>query len=162
MQEVKIEKVVLSIGGIADTLERGEKLLINLTDEKPIRRKSVKRIPSLGVRPGLEVGVMVTLRGEKALKVLKRLLGAVDNKIKRRQISENTFSFGIKEYIEIPEMEYLREVGIMGLDISVTFVRSGKRIIRRKMKPGKIPKRQNVSEEEILEYIQTKLNVELK
>lgn len=162
MSEIRIEKVVLSIGGTAEVLEKGLKLLEKITGGKPIKRSSNKRIPSLNVRPGLEVGCMITLRGKKAEDILKRLLGAVDFKLKKRQFSENSFSFGIKEYIEIPGMEYLRDVGIIGLDVSVAFVKPGKRVIRKKIKRGRLPKKQNISAEEILEFMQRKFNVKIK
>ncbi len=74
MQEVRIEKVVLSIGGTEEQLERGFKLLKMISEMSPMKVKSKKRIPSFGVRPGLEVGCMVTIRGEKAKELLKRLL----------------------------------------------------------------------------------------
>jgi large subunit ribosomal protein L5 len=162
MSQIKIEKVVLSIGGTADILEKGQKLLAKITGGKPIKKSSTKRIPSLNVRPGLDVGCMITLRGKKAEDTLKRLLGALDFKLKRRQFSENSFSFGIKEYIEIPEMEYIRDVGIIGLDVSVAFVKPGKRVIRKKIKRGKLPKKQNISAEEIIEFMQKKFNIKLK
>jgi len=159
MKEIKIEKVVLSIGGTGEALDKGEKLLNRLTSQKPARKKSKRRIPTLGVRPGLEVGCMVTLRGKKALELLRRLLQAVDNKIKEKQISDNTFSFGVKEYIEIPGVKYQRDIGIIGFDVSVTFARAGKRVIKRKIKRSKIPRKQMVKREEIIEYLKNKLNV---
>ncbi len=161
MREVMIEKVVLSIGGKGEDLERGFKLLERLSGEKPAKRATKKRIPSLEVRPGLEVGCLVTLRGKKAEELLKRLLAAIDNKIKTKQISENTFSFGIKEYIEIPGINYQRDIGILGLDVSVSFARKGKRIVRKKIKAGKLPKKQHISKEEIIKFLQDKFNVEV-
>ena len=56
--------------------------------------------------------------------------------IKRKQISENNFSFGIKEYIEIPGAEYQRDIGIIGLDVKVVFKRSGRRVGLRKIQRG--------------------------
>jgi ribosomal protein L5 len=50
----------------------------------------------------MEVGAVVTIR-KKYRTFLKRLLQGVDNKLRKKQISENNFSFGIKEYIEILE-----------------------------------------------------------
>jgi large subunit ribosomal protein L5 len=161
MTEIKIEKVVLSIGGVAENLEKGVKLLERLTERKVAKMKSKRRIPSLGVRPGLEVGCLVTLRGKKAIELLKRLLATIDNQLKEKQISENSFSFGIKEYIEIPGMEYQRDIGIIGFDVSVAFVRKGKRVIRKKRKTGKLPKKQHISKQEIIKYLQDKLEVEL-
>ena len=51
MRKIKIEKVVLNIGGTAEELEKGTKLLQMLTNRKPAKMKSHKRIPALGVRP---------------------------------------------------------------------------------------------------------------
>lgn len=153
MRKVKIEKVVLSIGGTGEDLEKGIKLLELLTGKKPSRRKSKKRIPSLGVRPKLEIGAMVTIR-KNAETILGKMLAAVDNKLRKKQISENTFSFGIHEYIEIPGMEYQRNIGIRGLDVTVTFMRTGKRVELRKIKKGKTPKRQIISSEEIIKFME--------
>lgn len=161
MREIKIEKVTLNVGGTADNLDKGVKLLERITEKKAVKAISRKRIPTLGVRPGLAVGGMVTLRGQKAIEILRKLLAAEDNKIKRRQISENSFSFGIKEYIEIPGMQYQRDIGLRGLECSVSFVRAGKRVIRRKIKRGKLPRRQSISKEEISEYLENKFGVNL-
>jgi large subunit ribosomal protein L5 len=132
MRKIKIEKVVLNIGGTAEGLDKGFKLLKILTGKKPAKIKSKKRIPTWGVRPGLEVGTVVTLK----------------------QISENNFSFGIKEYIEIPGVEYQRDIGIIGFDVTIVFKRSGRRVALRKMKRGKVSKKQTISKEEIIKFME--------
>ena len=148
-----MEKVVLSVGGTAENLEKGVKLLKLMVGGKPSKMKSTKRIPSLGVRPGLEVGAVTTIRKGKE-ELLKRLLIAIDNTLKKKQISENNFSFGIKDYLEIPGIEYQREIGILGFDVTVVFKRSGRRVKLRKMKKGKIPKKQIISKEEIIKFME--------
>jgi large subunit ribosomal protein L5 len=153
MKEIKIEKVVLNVSGTADYLEKGFKLLKLLTGKKPAKMKSKKRIPTWGVRPGLEIGTVVTLR-KNATEFLKRMLITIDNNLRKKQISENNFSFGIKEYIEIPGMEYQRDIGIMGFDVTVVFKRTGRRVSLRKMKQGKIPKRQKISKQEIIKFME--------
>ncbi len=159
MRKIKIEKVVLGVGGTGDNLEKGVKLLKILTGKKPAKMKSNKRIPSLGVRPKLEVGAIVTIR-KNAEEFLKRMLIPIDNKLKEKQISENNFSFGIQEYIEIPGVEYQRDIGIMGFDVTVVFARTGKRVKLKKMKKGKIPKRQIISKEEIIKFMEENFNTE--
>ena len=161
MRKIKIEKVVLSVGATGENLEKGVKLLKFLTDKKPAKMKARKRIPTLNVRPGLEVGAVVTIR-KKAEDVLKRMLAAVDNKLKKKQISENNFSFGIKEYIEIPGTEYQREIGIMGLDVTVVFRRAGRRIRFKKIKYGRIPSRQIISREEIIKFMENKFGTKFE
>lgn len=154
MNEIKIEKVLLSAGATGDELAKASKLLELLSGMKAQIIASTKRIPDFGVRPGLEVGTRVTLRGKKAIELLKRLLGAVNNELRRKQAARNHLSFGIKEYIEIPEIEYQREIGIRGLNVDVVFSRSGLRVKRRKIKTGKVPKKQHVSQEEIIKFME--------
>ena len=159
MREIKIEKVVVGVGGTGDELEKGFKLLKLLTGRKPAKTKSHKRIPSLGVRPNLEVGAIVTLR-QDTREFLRKMLSTIDKQLKRKQISENNFSFGIKEYIEIPGMEYQRDIGIMGFDVTVVFKRSGKRVKLKKVKKGRIPKRQVISKEEIIKFMEDNFQTE--
>lgn len=160
MKEIKLEKVILNIGGVGDKLDKGVILLETISGKKAVRVKAIKRIPTWSVRPGLEVGTKVTLRGKDALDIVKKLLPAIDNTLKEKQIQDNCFSFGIHEYIEIPGVEYIREVGIMGFEITVVFSRAGKSIEKKKIKRGKA-RRLTVTREEIENYIVTKFNTEI-
>ena len=161
MREVKIEKIVLGIGGTGEDLEKGVKLLKLLTGRKPAKTQSRKRIPSLGVRPGLEVGAVVTIR-QNTREFLRKMLVAIDNKLRTKQISENNFSFGIKEYIEIPGVEYQRDIGIIGFDVTIVFKRAGRRVRLKKSKRGKIPKRQVISREEIIKFMEDNFQTEFE
>lgn len=160
MKDVNIEKVVLNVGGTGDKLEKGFILLQTVSGKKPVKIRATKRIPSWGVRPGLEVGTKVTLRGKEAEDVLKRLLPALDNTLKEKQIKDNFLSFGIAEYIEIPDLEYIREVGIMGFEVTVVFSRAGKRVEKKKMKKGSA-RRQVVKREEIEKIMEDKFGTKI-
>ncbi|NMB66843.1 50S ribosomal protein L5 [Candidatus Woesearchaeota archaeon] len=160
-RKIRIEKIVLSVGGIGEDLEKGVSLLKILTGRKPAKMKSHKRIPTLGVRPKLEVGAVVTIRKDIDT-LLKRLLQSIDNKLRKKQISENNFSFGIKEYIEIPGMEYQREIGVIGLDVTVVFKRAGRRVMLRKIKSGRIPKKQRITKEEIIKFMEENYKTEFR
>ena len=160
MKEIKLEKVILNIGGVAEKLDKGVILLEAISGKKAVRVKATKRIPTWNVRPGLEVGTKVTLRGEDALNMVKKLLPAIDNSLKEKQIQDNCFSFGIHEYIEIPGVEYIREVGIMGFEVTVVFSRAGKSVEKKKIKRGKA-RRIIVTRKEIEEYLVTKFNTEI-
>jgi len=153
MRTIKIEKVILGVGGTGEVLEKGVKIIERVSLKKSVRTKSQKRIPSLSVRPGLEVGAVITIR-KNPEEMLKRLLVAKENTLKKKQISENTFSFGIKEYIEIPGIDYQRDLGIIGFDVIVTLKRAGKRVKIKKIKRGKIPARQRITPEEIIKFME--------
>jgi large subunit ribosomal protein L5 len=160
MREILLEKVILNIGGTGEKLDKGFILLEKLSGKKPVRVKATKRIPTWQVRPGLEVGTKVTLRKQEATEMLKKLLPSIDNQIKEKQIQDNFFSFGIHEYIEIPGMEYIREVGIMGLEVTAVFSRKGKSVEKKKIKAGK-PKRLVVKKQEVEQYLINKFGTEI-
>ena len=160
MREIKIEKVVLNIGGTEEKLEKGFILLKTLSGKTPVKVKATKRIPTWGVRPGLGVGVKVTLRSKDAEEILKKILPAINNILKEKQIKDNFVSFGVHEYIEIPSVEYIREVGIMGFEVTVVFARNGKRVEKKKIKRGKT-RRQVVSAKEIEDIMINKFKTEI-
>jgi len=161
MRNIEIEKVVLSMGALAEELDASVKLLELLSGRKAIKTRAKKRIPNFNIRPGLEIGCKVTIRGKKAESLLKNLLLTVNNTIKAKQINDQDFSFGIAEYIEIPGMEYQRNIGMKGLKITVVFTRKGKRIELRKIKKGSIPQRQKTTKKEIVEFLKDKYKVEI-
>ena len=159
MRTIKIGKIVLSVGATGDELVKGVKLLKVLSGKKAAKMRSRKRIPAWGVRPGLEIGAVVTIR-KGIEEILKKMLAAIDNQLRRKQISTNNFSFGIKEYLEIPGMEYQRDIGIMGLDVTVVFKRSGRRVKLKKVKRSKFSKRQKIRKEEIIKFMEEKFGIE--
>jgi large subunit ribosomal protein L5 len=161
MRNIKIEKVVLNVGGVGEKLDKGVILLEKISGMKPIKVQATKRIPTWKVRPGLEVGTKVTIRdSKKAEDLIKRLLPAINNTLKEKQIKDNFVSFGVQEYIEIPDMEYIREVGIMGFEVTIVFSRPGRRIEQKKTKSGKI-KRMVVGAEEIKEILKSKFGINI-
>jgi len=114
------------------------------------------------VKPDMPLGTRVTLRGAKALETLKKFLGAIDNTLNKKQIEDNHFSFGIKDYLEIPGMEYERDIGIRGFNVTVVFERAGVRVKRKKIKKGKLPKRQHVTKDEIMKYMEDKFKTKFE
>ena len=158
MQIPKITKLILSAGATGADLDKAQKLLEILTEKKAeiIKSGPRQRIPTFGVKPNMPLGTRVTLRGKNAINMLKRLLGAIENTLSSKQIENNHFSFGIKEYIEIPDAEYIREIGIRGFNVTVVFERAGVRVKRKKIKKGKYPKRQQVLKEEIIQFMKDK------
>jgi len=162
MREVKIEKIVFNIGGSGAELEKGVKLLQMICPgRKPSKMKSTKRIPTLGVRPGLEVGAVITVR-KNINETLKKMLLAIDRKLRKKQISNNNFSFGVKEYLEVPGLEYNREIGMMGFDVTVVFKRTGRRVGLRKIKQAKVPQKQRVTKQEIIKFMEDNFQVKFR
>ena len=164
MEEVRIEKVTLNIGvgEAGDKLEKAAKLLNAITNKKVVQTKTMKRIPTWSLRPKLAIGCKVTLRGKDAEALLIRLLKAIDNNLKERSFDKTgNFSFGVPEYIDIPDVPYNPKIGIIGLDVAVTLEKPGYRIKKRKVMKGKIKTRHLVKKEQAIEFVKKKFNVNI-
>ena len=162
MKEIKVEKVTLNIGTgkPGPELEKAVKLLGKITGKKPCETVTTKRIPTWGIRPGLIIGCKVTIRGEEANELLKRLFIAVDHKLDPRKIDNNgNLSFGIKEYLDIPGVEYDISIGIIGFDVAVTLMKPGYRIKRRNLKNKSIGTKHKITKEEAKAFFDNKFDV---
>jgi large subunit ribosomal protein L5 len=164
MKEIRVAKITLNIGAGKDqeVLKKGLKLLRNITGETPIQTITNKRLAAWGLRPGLPIGCKVTLRKEKAIEVLKNLLKAKENILKDSQFDENgNVSFGIHEYIDIPNIKYDPEIGIMGFEICVSLERAGYRIKRRRLQKKRIPVKHRINKQEAMDFMKDKFNVQV-
>ena len=161
MKNIRIEKITLNIGsGIeAENAEKAVLLLTKISGAKVIKTVTQRRIAAWKIRPGLPVGAMVTLRGKKAVEILKALLHAVSFKVKKSSFTKNGFSFGVKEYIEIPGLKYDPKIGIIGLEAAVSLARPGFRIKRRKIKPAKMHYKHEISAEEGWDWAEKNLGI---
>lgn len=162
MQQIKVEKVTLNVGAGKDEvmLKKGEKLLKNLTGIDPVKTVTNKRIQAWNLRPGLPIGVKITLRGEEAQKIIPRLLAAKDNNLSKPCFDScGNVSFGIPEYVDIADSKYDPSIGIIGLQTSITLSRPGYRIKKRKIQKRKVPSRHQVSQEDAIAFM--KENYEL-
>lgn len=164
MRKVKIEKVVLNIGvgEGGEKLTKAESVLKEVTGRKPVRTLAKKTDREFGIRRGEAIGCKVTLRGEKARSTLKRLFGAVEKKVERSAFDDgSTFSFGIKEHIDIPEMTYDPRIGIFGMDVCVSLCRPGYRIKYRRIQSRSIPPSHRVAVEEAIDFISREFGVQV-
>lgn len=163
MQELKIEKVTLNIGAGDDKqkIEKSVKLLEMITGKKPVITKSKKR-STFGVPKGKPIGTMVTLRKKDAEEFLKKAFVAKENKISSKQFDKDgNFSFGVREYIDIPGVRYAHDIGMMGFDVAVTVERKGFRIKKRRARKAQIPRKQKISKDETAEWLKNKFGIEI-
>ncbi len=165
MKSIKIEKITLNIGAGKDQsrLEKGLILLNLIANATPIKTITNKRVQEWGLRPGLPIGCKLTLRKDRAMKLLPSLLEAVDNKLSQNQFDENgNIAFGIHEYIEIPGIKYSPKIGIMGLEVCITLERPGYRIKRRRLMARKIPFRHRISKQESIQFMISNFKIKLE
>jgi large subunit ribosomal protein L5 len=164
MLKPRIEKVTvnMSVGKSGTPLEQAVTILQQLTNQKPSKRKAKKTIREFGIRKGESIACLVTLRKEKAEEFLRKALQAVDNKLSKYSFDrQGNFSFGIKEHIEIPGTKYVPELGIHGMDVSVSLGRAGYRVKRRHRVKSKIGKDHLLTADEAILFIKDEFDVEI-
>ncbi len=162
MQEIRIEKVTLNIGcgEGGEKLEKAVKLLQKITGKKPLVTKTHRRT-TFGMARNRPIGAKVTLRKKDAVEFLKRAFDAVENKLSASCFDElGNFSFGIKEYIDLPGIKFDPEIGIFGMDVCVTLERPGYRVKRKKLKK-KIGKNHLIKRGEAMEWVKKTFGVEI-
>ena len=127
----KIKKIILNMG-LGEDASDGKKLKICIDDmalisgQKPITTKFKKSISNFKTRKGSNAGVKVTLRSSKMYEFVDRLVNIALPRIKdfrglssKGIDSSNNFSFGIKEHIIFPEVNFDKVDKIRGLDITI-------------------------------------------
>lgn len=164
MKEIRIGKVTLNMGtgGPGERLEKGLKLLNKVSGMKAVTTTTKMRIPQWDIRPGLQIGCKVTIRGKKADELLVRLIKANPENIKASKFDKfGNFSFGVTEYIDVPGLTYDASIGIIGFNVAVTLERPGFRIKRRSIKKRNIPPKHQISKDEAVKFIKEKYSIEV-
>ena len=156
MKKISLEKVVLNmgLGKSGDIIIVAKKALDHISGKKSCARNAKETQREWGVRQGEPIGVAVTVRGDDARELLKRLLDAKGNQINGRSFDDfGNFSFGIKEHIDIPGVKYDPQVGILGLGISVTLTRPGYGIRKRSKHKASVGKSHTIKSQEAKDYL---------
>ena len=163
MQQVKIAKATVNIGvgEGGERLSRAMTLLEEITGQLPVKTYSKVTNPEWGIRKRQPIACKVTLRGEKANKVIKMVLEGINNKMKPTQFdAQGNLSFGIREHIDIPGMRYNPDIGIFGMNVSVTFEKPGYRISQRKIQNKRIPNKHRITKDETMKFMEENFNVD--
>jgi large subunit ribosomal protein L5 len=132
MQAPKLVKITLNMGvGEAkqDTkmLEAAAEQLGTIAGQKPNVRRARKSVAAFKLREGMPVGLVVTLRDERAYEFLDRLTSVAIPRIRDfRGLNPKSFdgrgnySMGIREQIIFPEIDYDAVDQVRGLDVAIT------------------------------------------
>ncbi len=134
MQVPRVEKITLNMG-LGDAVARKDKNLITnaakdlekIAGQKPVITKARKAIAAFKIREGFEIGCMVTLRRGRMYEFLDRLISIAIPRIRdfrglplRSFDGRGNYSFGIKEQIVFPEINYDNVDVIRGFNITIT------------------------------------------
>ena len=161
MRNIRIEKVTLNIGcGTQTPVDQAKIILEKLTNKKVVITHTAKRT-TFNVPKGKAIGAKVTLRKDTET-FLKRMFLARENKLPSQSF-DNTgnFAFGIKEYIDVPEIDYDPKLKILGFDVCVTLERPGYRVKRKRL-GSKIGKQHRISREDAISFPKEKFGIKVE
>ncbi len=128
----RISKITLNMGvgeAVADkkVIEHAVDDLQRIAGQKPVVTKARKSIANFKIRDGWPIGCMVTLRRERMYEFLERLIHIAVPRIRdfrglpaRGFDGRGNYSFGVKEQIIFPEIDYDKIDVIRGLDVCIT------------------------------------------
>ena len=130
-QVPRVVKVVLNVG-MGDAGKNPKQLdaaveeLGLITGQKAVVTKAKKAIANFGLRAGMPVGATVTLRGARMYEFLDRFINLAVPRIRdfrglpnRSFDGRGNYTFGIKEQLIFPEIDYDRVEKIHGMDITL-------------------------------------------
>jgi large subunit ribosomal protein L5 len=127
----RLVKIVLNVGlgeasKNAKALEAVTEEMVAIAGQRPVVTKAKKAISNFGLRQGVPVGVMVTLRGARMYEFLDRFISLAVPRIRdfrglpnRSFDGRGNYSFGIKEQLIFPEIDYDKVEKIHGMDITI-------------------------------------------
>lgn len=129
MQIPKLEKIVINVGAgeARDNSKVIDAIVTDLsaiTGQKPVVCKARKSVANFKLREGMNIGVKVTLRGNRMYEFLDRLFNVALPRVRDfRGINPNSFdgrgnyNMGIKEQLIFPEIDYDKIDKVRGMDI---------------------------------------------
>ena len=129
MEIPKLEKVVINVGA-GEAKENAKAIdaimadLMKITGQRPMVCKAKKSVANFKVREGMNIGVKVTLRGDRMYEFIDRLFNVALPRVRDfRGINPNSFdgrgnyNMGIKEQLIFPEIDYDKIDKVRGMDI---------------------------------------------
>jgi large subunit ribosomal protein L5 len=131
MQVPKIAKVVVNIG-MGEVIQNAKAMdfavadLAAITGQRPVITRAKRSVAAFKLREGMQIGCMVTLRGERMYQFLDKLLNVALPRLRDFQgISPDAFdgrgnyTLGLREQLVFPEIDYDKVDKVRGMEVSV-------------------------------------------
>jgi large subunit ribosomal protein L5 len=130
-QVPRVRKVVLNVGlGEAPKVPKALEAVIAelgaITGQRPVVTRAKKAISNFSIRAGMPVGASVTLRGARMWEFLDRFINIAVPRIRdfrglptKSFDGRGNYTFGIKEQMIFPEIDYDKVERIHGMDITI-------------------------------------------
>jgi large subunit ribosomal protein L5 len=132
MEIPKLEKITINMG-LGEAIQNAKLIdtavneLAIIAGQKPVVTKARKSIAAFKLREGMNIGAMVTLRGDRMYEFLDRLLNIVLPRVRDfRGISAKSFdgrgnyTLGLRDQLIFPEVDFNKVDKARGMNVSIT------------------------------------------
>ena len=145
MQVPMVHKVVVNIG-MGEAIQNAKAMdaavsdLAAITGQRPVITRAKRSVAAFKLREGMQIGCMVTLRGDRMYQFLDKLMNVALPRLRDFQgVSPEAFdgrgnyTLGLREQLVFPEIDYDKVDKVRGMEVSiVTTARSdeeGRRLL---------------------------------
>ncbi len=131
MQVPSVHKVVVNIG-MGEVIQNPKAMdaavadLATITGQRPVITRAKRSVAAFKLREGMQIGCMVTLRGERMYYFLDKLLNVALPRLRDFQgVSPDAFdgrgnyTLGLKEQLVFPEIDYDKVDKVRGMEVSI-------------------------------------------
>ena len=131
MQVPRVHKVVVNIG-MGEAIQNAKAMdaavadLASITGQRPVITRAKRSVAAFKLREGMQIGCMVTLRGERMYYFLDKLMNVALPRIRDFQgISSEAFdgrgnyTLGLREQLVFPEIDYDKIDKVRGMEVSI-------------------------------------------
>ncbi len=131
MQVPTLNKVVINIG-MGEVIQNAKAMdaavgdLSLITGQRPVITRAKRSVATFKLREGMQIGCMVTLRGERMYQFLDKLINSALPRIRDFQgVSAEAFdgrgnyTLGLREQLVFPEIDYDKIDKVRGMEVSI-------------------------------------------
>jgi large subunit ribosomal protein L5 len=131
MQVPSVHKVVVNIG-MGEAIQNAKAMdaavsdLASITGQRPVITRAKRSVAAFKLREGMQIGVMVTLRGDRMYYFLDKLINVALPRLRDFQgVSPEAFdgrgnyTLGLREQLVFPEIDYDKVDKVRGMEVSI-------------------------------------------
>jgi large subunit ribosomal protein L5 len=131
MQVPGVNKVVVNIG-MGEVIQNAKAMdaavsdLAAITGQRPVITRAKRSVAAFKLREGMQIGCMVTLRGDRMYQFLDKLVNVALPRLRDFQgVSPEAFdgrgnyTLGLREQLVFPEIDYDKVDKVRGMEVSI-------------------------------------------
>ena len=131
MQVPTVHKVVINIG-MGEAIQNAKAMdaavsdLATITGQRPVITRAKRSVATFKLREGMQIGCMVTLRGDRMYQFLDKLMNVALPRLRDFQgVSADAFdgrgnyTLGLREQLVFPEIDYDKVDKVRGMEVSI-------------------------------------------